>query len=73
MVLGASPLLNARFRIVGCKDNTAVPTIIVETTVPTMVAGIRVSITVVPVTLVRTVGSIRLAGASMIIVGTQRY
>ena len=38
-----------------------------------MVAGIRVSITVVPITLVRTVGSIRLAGALMIIVGTQRY
>ena len=35
--------------------------------VPTMVAEIRVSITVVPVTLVRTVGSIRLAGTSMII------
>ena len=32
-----------------------------------MVAGIRVSITVVPITLVRTVGSIRLAGTSMII------
>ena len=32
-----------------------------------MVAGIRVSITVVPVTLFRTVGSFRLAGASMII------
>ena len=31
-----------------------------------MVAGIRVSITVVPVTLVRTVGSIVLAGTSMI-------
>ena len=58
---GASPLLNARFRIVGCKDNTAVPTIIVETTVPSMVAGIRVSITVFPITLVRTVVSIRLA------------
>ena len=32
-----------------------------------MVAGIRVSIAVVPVTLVRTVVSIRLAGTSMII------
>ena len=32
-----------------------------------MVAGIRVSITVVPITLVRTVGSIRLAGTWMII------
>ena len=32
-----------------------------------MVAGIRVSITVVPVTLVRTIGSIRLARTSMII------
>ena len=32
-----------------------------------MVAGIRVSITVVLITLVRTVGSIGLAGTSMII------
>ena len=38
-----------------------------ETTVPTMVVGIKVSKTVVPVTLVRTVGSINLARTSVMI------
>ena len=38
-----------------------------ETSVPLMVVGIKVSKTVVPVTLVRTVGSINLARTSVMI------
>ena len=49
------------------KQLNLVLTIIGETTVSTKVSGIKHSITVVPAIFVRTVGSTRLAGASVII------